>query len=93
MRGQGRYALLDGTAEQALFQLTHELEPHSLVRVKNVVLYLTAVDQNGQEVCRNGKAVWNGFPYRSAANDLDGGGGAMPALVPSPNGATAHLTP
>jgi hypothetical protein len=46
--------------------------PHGGLRVKNVALYLTTVDQNGQEVCLNGKAVWNIFPCCSAADDLDG---------------------
>jgi hypothetical protein len=34
--------------KQALVQLIHELEPHNRVRVKNVALYLRAVDQNGR---------------------------------------------
>ncbi len=57
--------------KQALFQLIHELEPHAACRVKNVAVYLTAVNPNGEEVSLNGESVWNIFPYRSAADDMD----------------------
>ena len=62
LRGRDDMPFSMAQMKQALFQLIHELEPHSLVRVKNVALCLTTVDQNGQEVCLNGKAIWNIFP-------------------------------
>jgi hypothetical protein len=62
-----------GQLKQALFQLIHELEPHGACGVKNVTMYLTSVDENGQEVSLNGKAVWNIFPYRCAADELQSG--------------------
>jgi hypothetical protein len=80
---------------QALFQLIHDLKSHSAWRVENVTLYLTTVDQNGQEVSLNGKAVWKhltlplprptiwmGAAARCRVRFLPKGGG----------GATARLT-
>lgn len=51
--------------------LIGRLQSYSGHRVKCVALYLTVINENGEEVSLDGKAVWNIFPYRAAADDLD----------------------
>ena len=54
---------------QGLYDIAHKLAPYSDYRAKWVTLYLTMVDESGQEVLIDREGEWTLFPYQSAADE------------------------
>ena len=53
---------------------------------------MTTIDRNGQEICLTGKSVMNIFPYRPAADELDGCDGTMPGFCSPQRGRERPTT-
>jgi hypothetical protein len=78
-RGKDDAPLSIALLKQGLYDLIRKLEPYrSGYRVKGVALYLTVVNENGEEVSLDATGVWNLWPSRSAADELDNCGGPVP---------------
>ena len=80
IRGKDDGPLSVALLKQGLYDLIGRLQSYSGYRVKCVALYLTVSNENGEEVSLDGKAVWNIWPYRAAADELDGPGGGEPDM-------------
>lgn len=56
---------------QGLFELARRLRPYGNYRVKTATLYLTVVDERGDEVTLIRKGDWSIYPYDCAADRID----------------------
>jgi hypothetical protein len=69
LRGKDGAPLTMAELRQGLFDIAHRLAPYADFRAKWVTVYLTLVDENGQEVRINRKGEWTLYPYKSAADE------------------------
>jgi hypothetical protein len=69
LRGKDGAPLSMPELRQGLFDIAHKLAPYADFRAKWVTVYLTLVDENGQEFRINRKGEWILYPYKSAADE------------------------
>jgi len=69
LRGRDGAPLSIQELQQALYDLARKLKPHSDLRAKWATVYLTLVDENGEEVKIDPKGEWTIYPYKSAADE------------------------
>ena len=70
MRGRDGAPLEMREVQQGLFELAHRLGAHQDFRVKWCTLYMTVVDEHGDEVVIDQAGEWVLHPYHSAADEL-----------------------
>ena len=71
LRGKDNAPLSMQDLRQGLYDIARKLAPYAGYRTKWVTVYLTLVDENGQEVQINKKGEWTLFPYKSAADEKE----------------------
>lgn len=71
LRGKDDAPLSMQDLRQGLYDIVRKLSPYVGYRAKWVTMYLTLVDEDGQEVRINKKGEWTIYPYRSAADEKD----------------------
>jgi hypothetical protein len=69
LRGRDGVPLSMTELQQALYELARKLKPHGDLRAKWATVYLTLVDENGEEVAIDAKSEWTIYPYKSAADE------------------------
>lgn len=69
LRGKDGAPLSMPELRQGLFDIAHKLAPYADFRAKWVTVYLTLIDENGQEFRINRKGEWTLYPYKSAADE------------------------
>ena len=69
LRGKDSTPLSMPELQQGLYESARRLKPLKDYRVKWATLYLTVVDENGEEVVLDRKGEWIIYPYQSAADD------------------------
>ena len=70
IRGKDNAPLSVDDLTQGLYEAARRLAPHAKTcRVKWATMYLTLVDEDGQEVRLNQKGEWIIYPYKSAADE------------------------
>lgn len=70
IRGKDNAPLSVDDLTQGLYEAARRLKPHARTcRVKWATLYLTLVDEDGNEVRLNQKGEWVIYPYKSAADE------------------------
>jgi hypothetical protein len=69
LRGKDNAPLSMTELRQGLYDIARELAPYEAYRAKWVTLYLTLVDEDGNEVRINDSGEWTLYPYRSAADE------------------------
>lgn len=69
LRGKDGAPLSMSELRQGLYDIAHRLAPYADHRVKWVTVYLTMVNENGEEVRINRKGEWTLHPYKSAADE------------------------
>lgn len=69
LRGKDGAPLSMPELQQGLYEAARCLKPLKGYRVKWATLYLTVVDENGEEVIIDRKNEWTIYPYKSAADD------------------------
>ncbi len=69
LRGKDNAPLSMQDLRQGLYDIARELSPYADYRAKWVTVYLTLVDEDGQEVQINKKGELTLYPYRSAADE------------------------
>lgn len=71
MRGKDNAPLAMSDLRQGLFELLRRLQPYHAYRIKAATLYLTVVDERGDEVTLAKTGEWSIFPYECAADQSD----------------------
>ena len=71
LRGKDNAPLTIPDLNQGLYEAMRRLSRYGGYRAKWATLYLTLVDENGQEVRINEEGEWTIFPYQSAADEHD----------------------
>lgn len=69
LRGKDGAPLSMPELQQCLYDIALKLKPHGDYRAKWATLYLTLVDENGEEVIIDPKGEWTIYPYQSAADE------------------------
>lgn len=69
LRGKDNAPLSMTEIRQGLYDIVRKLKPHENYRAKWVTLYLTMVDEDGNEVLPDPKGEWVLYPYKSAADE------------------------
>jgi len=69
LRGKDNAPLSMQDLRQGLYDIAQKLAPYANYRAKWVTVYLTLVDENGQEVRLDKKGEWTLYPYQSAADE------------------------
>ena len=70
IRGKDDTPLSMTDLRQGLYEIARKLEPYEKgYRAKWSTLYLTLIDEDGEEVRINDKGEWTIRPYRTAADD------------------------
>lgn len=69
LRGKDGAPLSMQELQQGLYDIARALKPHGDCRAKWATLYLTLVDENGEEVMIDPKGEWTIYPYGSAADE------------------------
>ena len=69
LRGKDGAPLSMQELQQGLYDIARKLKPHSDCRAKWATLYLTMVDENGEEIVIDPKGEWTIYPYESAADE------------------------
>jgi len=69
LRGKDNAPLSMQDLRQGLYDIARKLSPYTDYRAKWVTVYLTLVDEDGQEVQIDKKGEWTLYPYRSAADE------------------------
>lgn len=69
LRGKDGAPLSMQELQQGLYDIARKLKAHSDCRAKWATLYLTFVDENGEEIVIDPKAEWTLYPYISAAEE------------------------
>lgn len=70
IRGKDNAPLSVDDLTQGLYETARRLKPHAKTcRVEWATLYLTLVDEDGNEVRLNQKSEWVIYPYKSAADE------------------------
>jgi hypothetical protein len=71
MRGKDDLPLSMSDLGQGLFELMRRLQPYHAYRIKTATMYLTVVDERGDEVTLAKTGEWSIFPYECAADRSD----------------------
>lgn len=69
LRGKDNAPLSMAELRQGFYDIVRKLKRYETCRAKWVTVYLTLVDDDGQEVRINEKGEWTIYPYRSAADE------------------------
>ena len=69
LRGKDNAPLSMQELRQGLFDIARKLERYADYRAKRVTVYLTLIDEDGNEVRIDKKGEWTLYPYRSAADE------------------------
>ena len=69
LRGKDNAPLSMQELQQGLFDIARRLERYADYRAKWVTVYLTLIDEDGNEVRIDKKGEWTLYPYRSAADE------------------------
>jgi len=69
LRGKDNAPLTMTEIQQGLYDIARKLKPHEQYRAKWVTLYLTMIDEDGNEVLPDPKGEWILYPYKSAADE------------------------
>lgn len=69
LRGKDGAPLSMAELQQGFYETARKLAAYKDIRAKWVTIYLTAVDENGEEVTLDPKGEWIVHPYRSAADE------------------------
>ncbi len=69
LRGKDNAPLSMQELQQGLFDIARKLERYADYRAKWVTVYLTLIDEDGNEVRIDKKGEWTLYPYRSAADE------------------------
>ena len=69
LRGKDGAPLSMQDLRQGLYDIARKLSPYADYRAKWVTVYLTLVDEDGQEMRIDKKGEWTIYPYRSAADE------------------------
>jgi hypothetical protein len=69
LRGKDGAPLSMMALQQGLYDAARELKAHAGLRAKYATLYLTLVDENGDEVVIDTAGEWVIYPYASAADE------------------------
>lgn len=69
LRGRDGAPLRPDELQQGFYELGRKLAAHGDVRFKWATIYLTAIDENGQEIRLDKSGEWTLHPYISAADE------------------------
>lgn len=69
LRGKDGAPLSMTELNQGLYDISRKLKPYAPYRAKWVTLYVTFVDEHGEEVVIDRKGEWVLYPYDSAADE------------------------
>ena len=69
LRGKDGVPLSMNEVQQGLLDIARKLKPYGAYRAKWATLYITIVDEHGDEVRLNNKGEWVLYPYKSAAEE------------------------
>ena len=69
LRGKDGAPLSMQDLQQGLYDIACKLKPYEDCRAKWATLYLTMVDEHGEEVVIDAKGEWTLYPYDSAADE------------------------
>lgn len=69
LRGRDGAPLAMTEFQQGLYDLALKVKPFAGYRVKYATLYMTVVDENGEEVVIEPSGEWVLYPYDSAADE------------------------
>ncbi len=69
LRGKDNAPLTMTEIHQGLYDIARKLKPFEHYRAKWVTLYLTMIDEDGNEVLPDPKGEWILYPYKSAADE------------------------
>lgn len=69
LRGKDKAPLTMPELRQGLYEIARRLERYADYRAKWVTVYLTMVDEYGDEVVIDRRGEWTLYPYKSAADD------------------------
>lgn len=69
LRGKDGAPLAMNEFQQGLYDLALKVKPYGNYRVKYATLYMTVVDENGDEVIIEQSGEWVLYPYDSAADE------------------------
>lgn len=69
LRGRDGHPLTMRELQQGLYEAARKLQGCGQTRAKWATLYLTLVDENGEELRVNKKNEWTIYPYQSAADE------------------------
>lgn len=69
LRGKDNAPLSMQELRQGLYDIARKMERYEGYRAKWATLYLTVVDEDGNEVLIDKKGEWTLYPYRSAADE------------------------
>ena len=70
LRGRDGAPLSMQELQQGLYEAARRLKPYKDCRAKWITLYLTIVDEHGEEVILDRKGEWVLYPYECAADEL-----------------------
>lgn len=70
LRGKDNAPLSMREVRQGLMEIARELKAHDDYRAKWVTLYLTMIDEDGNEVLLSPKGERTLYPYKSAADEF-----------------------
>lgn len=68
LRGKDGAPLSMTELQQGLYDIARKLRPYGHCRAKWATVYLTLVDENGEEIVIDAKGEWTIYPYDSAAD-------------------------
>ncbi len=69
LRGKDNAPLSMTEIKQGLYDIARKLKPLEQYRAKWVTLYLTMIDEDGNEIRPDPKGEWILYPYKSAADE------------------------
>lgn len=69
LRGKDGAPLSMSELQQGLYDIARKLKPYGEYRAKWATLFLTFVDEHGEEVVIDPKGEWTLYPYDSAAEE------------------------
>lgn len=69
LRGRDGAPLSMQELQQGLYETARRLQPYKNYRAKWATLYLTIVDERGEEVILDRKGEWVIYPYECAAEE------------------------
>lgn len=71
LRGRDGAPLTMQELQQGLYEAARRLKQYKDYRAKWATLYLTIVDEHGEEVILDRKGEWVLYPYECAADDIN----------------------